>query len=166
MRVARGLLGAVAFLTRIPVGRLVELDAGDVARGAPALPLVGGAVGALVAAVAEGAGRGVPALVAAGIGLAVGAAITGALHLDALADTADALTKRGDAALAIMRDHAIGAYGATALFLDLLVKAGALATLVAGTGAVGPAVAAGALARAVPLVVATTLPPMREEGMG
>src|SRR5262245_11020325 len=144
MRVVRGLAGAVAFLTRIPVGRLVELDAADVATGAPFLPLVGGAVGALVAGIAEGLAHTLPALVAAAIGLVAGAAVTGALHLDALSDTADALTRRGDAALAIMRDHSIGAYGATALVLDLLVKAAALATLVAGAGAVGPAAAAGA----------------------
>jgi adenosylcobinamide-GDP ribazoletransferase len=166
MRAVRGLAAAVAFLTRIPVGRLVELDADDVALGAPALPLVGGAIGAFVAGIAEGAGHALPALVAAGLGLTAGAALTGALHLDALADSADALTKRGEVALAIMREHTIGVYGATALFLDLLVKAGALATLVAGTGAVGPAVAAGALARAVPLVVASALPPLREQGLG
>jgi adenosylcobinamide-GDP ribazoletransferase len=156
----------VAFLTRIPVGRFVELDAADVARGAPALPVVGAAIGALAALVAEGAGRGLPPLLAAALGLTVGAGLTGALHLDALADTADALTKRGEAALAIMRDHSIGAYGATALFLDLIVKASALAALVAGTGAVGPAAAAGALSRAVPLVVASVLPPVRAEGAG
>jgi len=166
MQAARAFAGAVAFLTRIPVGRLVALDAEDVARGAPALPLVGGAVGALAAGVAEGLAHTLPAFVAAAIGLAAGAALTGAFHLDAIADTADALTKRGDAALAIMRDHSIGAYGATALVLDLLVKAGALAALVAGTGAVGPAVAAGALARAVPLVVASVLPPVRADGAG
>jgi len=166
MRVARALAGAVSFLTRIPVGRFVHVDAADVARGAPALPLVGAAIGAVVGLVAEGASHGLPALVAAALGLTAGAALTGALHLDALADTADALTKRGDAALAIMRDHSIGAYGATALFLDLLLKASALAALVAGTGAVGPAVAAGALSRAVPLVVSSALPPVRAEGVG
>jgi adenosylcobinamide-GDP ribazoletransferase len=166
MPAVRALAGAVSFLTRIPVGRLVDLDAADVARGAPALPVVGAAIGALVAAVAEGAGHALAPIVAAGLGLAAGAAVTGALHLDALADASDALTKRGDAALAIMRDHSIGVYGATALFLDLLIKAGALATLVAGTGAVGPAAAAGALARAVPLIVAAALPPLREQGLG
>ena len=119
-----------------------------------------------MAAIAEGLAHTLSPLVAAAIGLTAGAALTGALHLDALADAADALTKRGEAALAIMRDHSIGAYGATALFLDLLVKAAALAALVAGAGAVGPAVAAGALARAVPLVVASALPPVREEGIG
>src|SRR5262249_56018569 len=105
--VVRALLGAVAFLTWIPLGRLVELDAADVARGAPAFPLVGAAVGALVAGIAEGLGHVLPALAAAGIGLAAGAAVTGALHLDALADTVDALTKPGDEALPIMPDHSL-----------------------------------------------------------
>ena len=40
------LAAAVAFLTRLPVGRLVVLDGADVARGAPAFPLVGAGVGA------------------------------------------------------------------------------------------------------------------------
>ena len=166
MRAVRAAAGAVAFLTRLPVGRLVVLDGAGVARGAPAFPLVGGGVGALAAGVAVGLAHVLPALAAAGVGLALGAAVTGAMHLDALADTADALTTRGERALAIMRDHAIGAYGATALVLDLVVKTAVLASLVSAGDAVWPAVAAGALSRAVPLVVAAALPPLRSEGAG
>ncbi len=166
MRAVRGVAGAVAFLTRLPVGRLVELDGADVARGAPAFPLVGAGVGALVVGVAAGLAHVLPALAAAGVGLAFGSAVTGAMHLDALADTADALTARGERALAIMRDHAIGAYGGTALALDLIVKTAVLASLVAAGDAVGPAIAAGALSRAAPLVVAAALPPVRAEGSG
>src|SRR4029077_15450586 len=128
MRAVRAAAGAVAFLTRLPVGRLVVLDGADVARGAPAFPLVGAGVGALAAGVAVGLAHVLPALAAAGVGLAFGAGgaggvppapacvgrafaagVTGAMPLDALADTADALTAHGDRALAIMRDHAIGA---------------------------------------------------------
>jgi adenosylcobinamide-GDP ribazoletransferase len=148
------------------VGRLVVLDEADVARGAPAFPLVGAGVGALAAGVAVGLAHVLPALAAAGVGLALGAAVTGAMHLDALADTADALTARGERALAIMRDHAIGAYGATALVLDLVMKTAVLASLVSAGDAVWPAVAAGALSRALPLVVAAALPPLRSEGAG
>jgi adenosylcobinamide-GDP ribazoletransferase len=164
MPAVRAIAGAVAFLTRLPVGRLVELDAGDVARGAPVFPVVGAAVGSLAAGIAAGLLHVLPPLAAAGVGLAAAALVTGALHLDALADTADALTKRGDRALEIMRDHAIGAYGATALALDLIVKAAVLAALVIHGGAVGPAAAAGGLSRAVPLVVAAALPPVRADG--
>jgi adenosylcobinamide-GDP ribazoletransferase len=166
MPAVRAVAGAVAFLTRLPVGRLVELDARDVARGAPVFPVVGAAVGAAAAAIAAGLLHVLPALAAAGIGLAAAALVTGALHLDALADTADALTKRGTRALEVMRDHAIGAYGATALGLDLIVKAAVLAALVVHGGAVGPAAAAGGLSRAVPLVVAAALPPVRADGAG
>ena len=166
MRAVRAAAAAVAFLTRIPVGRLVVLDGADVARGAPAFPLVGAGVGALVAGVAVGLAHVLPALAAAGVGLAVGAAVTGAMHLDALADTADALTHHGKRALEIMRDHAIGAYGATALTLDLVVKTAVLASLVGASDAVGPAVAAGALSRAVALVLAAGLPPVRGDGAG
>src|SRR5438067_2134852 len=91
MPVARASLGAVAFLTRIPVGRLVVLDGRDVARGAALFPVVGAAIGAATGATAFGLAKVVPSLAAAGIALALGALLTGALHLDGLADTADAL---------------------------------------------------------------------------
>lgn len=57
--------------------------------------------------------------------------ITGGLHLDALADTADALGARGnrERALEIMRDSRIGSFGAIALIFDLTLKFLALATL-------------------------------------
>jgi adenosylcobinamide-GDP ribazoletransferase len=57
--------------------------------------------------------------------------ITGGLHLDALADTADTLGARGDRtrALEILRDSRIGSFGAIALIFDLTLKFLALATL-------------------------------------
>ena len=39
--------GALSFLTRVPVGRVVAVDGSDVARGAVMFPLVGAGVGAL-----------------------------------------------------------------------------------------------------------------------
>jgi len=166
MRAVRAAAGAVAFLTRLPVGRLVVLDGADVARGAPVFPLVGAGIGAAVAGIAIGLEHVLPALAAAALGLAAGAALTGALHLDALADTADALTKRGEDALRVMRDHAIGAYGAAALALDLIVKTTVLAALVVHGHALGAAIAAGALSRGVPLAIGVLLPPLRADGAG
>ena len=79
----------------------------------------------LVGGVADGLDGSLTAPLAAALGVAVGAALTGALHLDALADTADALGARTrERALEIMRDHAIGAYGAVALVLALLGEGG------------------------------------------
>jgi adenosylcobinamide-GDP ribazoletransferase len=157
------LAAAVAFLTRLPAGRRRY----DVGAGVALFPLVGAVLGAAVGGTAYGLARILPALVAAGIAIALGAVLTGALHLDGLADTADALGARSrDAALAIMRDHATGAYGVAALALDLLVKAAALAALAGRSRVVLEALAAGALSRTVPAVLALALTPARAGGAG
>ena len=67
--------------------------------------------------------------VAAGIALAVVVALTGALHVDALADTADAIGAGRARALEVMRDSRIGAFGAVAVALAVLVEAGAVGGL-------------------------------------
>jgi adenosylcobinamide-GDP ribazoletransferase len=156
---ARGVAGAIAFLTRVAVGRFVALDAADVARGGAVFPLVGAGIGAAVGGVADGLAGALTAPLAAVLGLAVGAALTGVLHLDALADTADALgAATRERALEIMRDHAIGAYGAVALVLDLAAKAAALAALARHGDALRFTVCAAAAARAAPLVLSAALP--------
>jgi adenosylcobinamide-GDP ribazoletransferase len=163
MPVVSSLAAAVAFLTRIPTGgKRFEVGA-----GAAFFPVVGAAVGAAVGATAFGLAQVIPSLAAAGIALLLGALLTGALHLDGLADTADALGARSrEGALAIMRDHAIGTYGVAALALDLVVKSAALATLAGRSRVVLEALAAGALSRAVPVVLALALPAVRADGAG
>jgi adenosylcobinamide-GDP ribazoletransferase len=157
--------GAVTFLTRLPLGRFVQVDAGDVARGAVVFPLVGAAVGAIAGGIALAAAQVLPDFVAAALGIAAAALVTGALHLDALADTADAVGATGrDEALTVMRDSRIGSFGATALALDLIVKVGCVAALLGAGHAVAALVAAGALSRAASLPVAAVLPYPRAEG--
>jgi adenosylcobinamide-GDP ribazoletransferase len=157
--------GAVTFLTRVPLGRYVAVDAADVARGAVAFPLVGAGVGAVAGGVALAAAQVLPDLVAAVLAIAAGTVVTGALHLDALADTADAVgaTSR-EQALEIMHDSRIGPFGAAALALDLLLKVGCVATLLAAGHALAALVAAGALSRAASLPLAAALPYPRAEG--
>lgn len=161
----RAAAGAVSFLTRVPIGRVVDVGATDVARAAVLFPVVGAGVGALSGLVAVGLEDHVPALAAAGIAVAVAAVVTGAMHLDALADTADALgaTSRADA-LAIMRDSRIGTFGAVALALDLIIKVACIAALLDGGQALAGLVAAGALSRAASPPLAATLPYPRTEG--
>lgn len=157
--------GAVTFLTRLPLGRFVQVDAGDVARGAVVFPVVGAAVGAIAGGIALAAAQVLPDFVAAALGIAAAALVTGALHLDALADTADAVGATGrDEALTVMRDSRIGSFGATALALDLIVKVGCVAALLGAGHAVAALVAAGALSRAASLPVAAVLPYPRAEG--
>jgi adenosylcobinamide-GDP ribazoletransferase len=153
------MLAAACFLTRLPLQRGEALGAVDLARGAVLFPLVGAGVAACVGGVGLGLRASLGPAPAAIVALAVGTLLTGAIHLDALADTADALGGRSrEAALRIMRDHSIGSYGVTALVVDLLLKAALLATLLGRNDALVRILAAGALARGTPLPLAWALP--------
>lgn len=122
-------LAAVAFLTRIPISRAFSTE--QVARSAAWFPLIGGLLGLVCGAVWLGATRVVPVYVAAALVLVCEALLTGALHFDGLADMFDGFGggRTRDDVLRIMRDHAIGTYGATALILTLLVTASCLVAL-------------------------------------
>jgi adenosylcobinamide-GDP ribazoletransferase len=158
-RELRAIGAAVCFLTRLPLGRRLTVDGDDLARAGAAFPLVGAAIGALVGAVALLLVHPLGGWPAAMLALTAGALLTGALHLDALADSADALSARTrERALEIMRDHAIGSYGAVAIVLDLLLKAGALSSLASHGDVLRVAVVAGAVSRAAPVLLAAALP--------
>jgi len=159
---------ALAFLTRVPVGRWIAVDAGDVARGAWFFPLVGAAVGGAAGLVADVTANWLPPLAAGALAVAAAALLTGALHLDALADTADALGARDrEHALEIMRDHAVGAFGATALVVVCLLDAALLGALAESDDAALVGLAGGAAGRAAMLPVAYALPYARPgEGQG
>lgn len=145
---------AVAFLTRLPVGGAGALSA----RAAIWFPVVGALIGAAVGGAALGLADLVPPLIAGALAVALELVLTGALHVDGLADSADGLgAKDRERSLAIMRDHALGAYGASALVLDLLVKSAALGAL-ADRDELLPVIAAYALSRAAPLPLAAALP--------
>ncbi len=96
---------ALAFLTRIPVGRWFDFDGEDVARAGLVFPLVGAAIGAMIGATAVLLDRTLPPFLAVALALALQVSLTGALHVGALADTADAMGGRSRKhALEIMRD--------------------------------------------------------------
>jgi adenosylcobinamide-GDP ribazoletransferase len=155
--------GAVGFLTRVPMGRLAP-GPQDVARGAALFPLVGAGIGALVGLAATGSDSRLTPLLAAALAVALEALLTGALHLDALADTADGLgAPTRERALAVMREPAIGSFGAVVLVLDLVVKTAALTAILAGPEPVLVLAAAFALGRAAPLALAR-LPYARPDG--
>ena len=160
----RAAAGAVTFLTILPLGRLVELDESDVARGAPFFPLVGAALGAAVGLAAIGLDDVLPVFVAAALAVALETVLTGALHLDALADTADGLgAHTRERALEIMRDAQIGSFGAAALVLDLLVKVAGLVAVIELERTILVLVAVWAVGRSAPLALAFFLPYARAE---
>ena len=164
----RAPLAAVAFLTRVPVGGRIALDARDVARGAALFPLVGGAVGAVCGIVADVLAGPLPPVVAGVLAVGLAALLTGAMHLDAVADTADALGGWSrERSFEIMRDHAVGAFGAVALVLVCLVDAASLGALGSRGDAALVGLAAGAGGRAAILPLALLLPYARSgEGQG
>lgn len=127
----KSLLAAIAFLTRIPVPAGFAFSAGDVGRSARWFPLVGALLGAAYAGLAHGLRPRLPAAVIAVLIVVAEALLTGALHMDGLADTADGFGggRTRDDVLRIMRDHAIGSYGATALVLLVALKVTAIAAL-------------------------------------
>jgi adenosylcobinamide-GDP ribazoletransferase len=158
----RGVAGALSFLTRVPIGRWITLDAADVARGGAFFPLVGAGIGAVVGGLAHVLVDPLTPALAATCGVAAGLLLTGALHLDGLADTFDGLGGwTRERALEIMRDHRIGTYGAAAVVVDLLAKTAAVAAL---ADAWKQIVCACAAARIVPVLLSAALPYAREGG--
>jgi adenosylcobinamide-GDP ribazoletransferase len=161
----RAAAAALAFLTRVPVERVVTLGPDDVARGSVLFPAVGAGIGAVVGGLAVGLDGRLTLFLAAALAVAAEALLTGAIHLDALADTADALgAPTRERALEVMREPAIGSFGATALGLDLLVKTAALVAVVGGPDPVLAALGAFALGRAAPLALSRALPYARPGG--
>ncbi|MCK0096258.1 adenosylcobinamide-GDP ribazoletransferase [Yoonia sp. F2084L] len=159
---------ALGLLTRLPV---VVDSARAMDRGAAsawAYPLVGVILGViLAAATALMLAIGIPAGIAAGLVLAGSVVMTGAMHEDGLADSADGLWGGWDKArrLEIMKDSHIGVYGTCAIALSLLIRWLALVVIVS-MGAYWVAfVTAGAVSRASMVVVMAALPNARDGGL-
>jgi len=93
-------------------------------------PFAGAALGLVLGAVWWGAERVWPAAVAAAIVVAADLALTGLLHVDGLADSADGLLPHLDRArrLEVMAAPDVGAFGVAAVVAVLLLRWAALAT--------------------------------------
>lgn len=130
----RSLLAALSFLTRLPTQRLGSFGAADVARSAGWFPSIGLLLGAIYGALAAVLRGHVPVSIVAVLLVVADALLTGALHFDALADTADGFGggNTRDDVLRIMRDHCIGSYGGTALILLIAFKTVAYTVLLQG----------------------------------
>lgn len=166
---------ASRLLTRVPpilrrrFGRAEGLATpGPIGRAVRAFPVVGAAIG-LVAGLAYALlhAIGLPTAVAAIVALAVGALLTGALHEDGLADTADGFGGQSrEQKLALMHDSRIGAYGVLALLLALGAKLGALADLESIGLVLAGFVCSGATSRAMMSPLMRWLEPARPDGLG
>lgn len=166
---------ALQFLTRLPVRVEPPPDAREIGLSLACYPIVGVVLGVILWGVALAVSR-LDHLLGATIVLVAWVAITGALHIDGLADTADAwVGGHGDRerTLAIMKDPRSGPMALAAVGCLLLLKLAALAALVTHSHLASwrdPRLAAGCmlpplLARAtVPLLFAYT-PYVRPQGI-
>ncbi len=122
---------AVQFATVAPVPSPRTVSEEDVQKSVLFFPVVGLLLGLLFYVVRSLLLDVMPNLPATVVSLTVYTLATGALHIDGLMDTADAIGSRKprEAALAIMKDSRVGAMGAVAGVLLLLGKVSAVSAL-------------------------------------
>ena len=158
----------LAFLTRLPMADSTPSTGSEVARASWTFPIVGaaiGAVGALVYWLADGLG--LDPILSAILAVAATLLITGALHEDGLADTADGFgaSASRERKLDIMRDSEIGTYGASALILSFMLRVGAVVSLAVPGLAALALIAAHVGARATLPVFMRLVPNARQNGL-
>ncbi len=163
----RPFLVALQFLTSLPVRLAATPDEREIGRSLAWYPAVGLLLGGVLF-VAALILTSAPPLLAAALVLSLWVLLSGGLHLDGLADSADAwiggLGDR-DRTLAIMKDPCCGPAGVVAVVLLLLLKFSALYSVVE-TASLAILLLAPALGRmALPLLFLTT-PYVRKQGLG
>ncbi len=158
---------ALQFLTRLPVPAQPAPEARDWGRAVLFFPFAGLLLGALLAGIQFLLGGTAPLLQGALL-TAAWVALTGGLHLDGLADCADAwVGGHGDRqkTLAIMKDPASGPMGVAAVVVALLLKFAALTSLVA-SGALCALLLAPLLGRGLLPALLLAAPYARPGGLG
>ncbi len=159
---------ALGLLSRLPVRIDIDRATARGAASAWAYPLAGLILGALACAIGQIAlWLGLAHNLTAGLTLATLVIITGAMHEDGLADTADGLWGGWDKnhRLKIMKDSHTGVYGVLALALGLGLRWQAL-TLIIDHSALWPAILATAMiSRAAMVPVMARLPHARDDGL-
>ena len=168
-----GLPPAVQFLTVLPVrlpgrsGAAGEHGAPDMLSALPWFPVVGAALGGLLALVDWALTPVFSVAVRSAVVLVVSALVTGMLHLDGFVDCCDALlgTRSVERRLEILRDSRVGAYGALGAALLCLGRFAALESLPVGVRAFA-LIAAPLLGRWSIVYAVTRYPYARQSGAG
>ena len=171
----RSFLIALQFLTRIPVRLKDTPSERQIAFSQLYYPLVGLLIGVVLILLAWVL-QDVPTVLRAAIVLTGWVLISGGLHLDGLADSADdwagGLGDR-DKTLAIMKDPSCGPAGVVSIVLLLLLKFSALYALLEASASASllslpllVIVIAPMLARTVPSLLFLTTPYVRQNGLG
>jgi adenosylcobinamide-GDP ribazoletransferase len=124
-------LGALMFMTRLPVGKGYVFRSEDLPRSTVYFPIVGVMIGSLAGLVLLCSEPFFPPVVTVLFCMGTTVLLTGALHEDGLADAMDGLLggRETRQRLEIMRDSRLGSYGALALWFSLTAKAFILTSL-------------------------------------
>lgn len=159
------LAAAARLLTRLPLPAAPNAPRADAAWAWPlaglAVALAAGFVGMVAVTL------GLAPVLAAGLTLATQVIVTGAMHEDGLADSADGLWGGWTPArrLEIMKDSSIGSYGTIALILSLGLRWSALTMLISGGYLWAPLIAAAMASRTPMAALMATLPNARGSGL-
>ncbi|VAW66264.1 Cobalamin synthase [hydrothermal vent metagenome] len=162
---------ALQFLTRVPLKAELQWENESVARSLLWYPLVGALIGGmlvLLAMLLASSTSPAGVMLSAALLLTAWVFITGGLHLDGLADSADAWVGSHDdrvRALEIMKDPQAGPIAVIVLLLLLLVKFSAIYTLLQQS-ALWLLLIAPVVARCVPMLLFLSTDYVREQGLG
>ncbi len=158
---------AMVLLTRLPMPTLPARAFSRQAKAVWAFPVPGIAVAGCAIAVGWLSMRaGLPPTVVAGLVLCFQILLTGAMHEDGLADTADGFWGgyTRERRLEIMKDSHIGTYGVLALALSVGLRWATLAALIPLAGLI-PILAVAVLSRAAMPILMIALPNARGGGL-
>lgn len=119
---------ALQFLTILPLPKRLAGKTEDLGKSVPFFPLVGLLIGLLAAGFDQLAGSHLPPLAASVLVVILLVGISGGLHMDGLADTADGFmsARSREKMLEIMRDSRTGVMGTIAVVFVILLKVAAL----------------------------------------
>lgn len=160
---------ATGFLTRLPVW-VPNSAVFDLRRASRAFPVAGALVGAAAAVVVIICQSiGMTPMLSAAFAVTALIVITGAMHEDGLADTADGFWGAGEKErkLEIMRDSRMGTFGVLSLSLSVIIRIAAVSQIIE-TGIVFTAaalVAAESISRHGMVALMATTSPARSDGL-
>ena len=160
-------LAAIGFLTGIPVGKRA-MEGKSLAGSAMYFPLVGLALGFIIAGVDYGLRMALPNMLTSAMDVLLLVLLTGALHFEGFVDSCDGLFggHTRERRLEIMRTKNVGAYAVAGGVLLLILKFAAIASLSHESTRFWVIVMFPMLSRWGMMLALSVFPYAREQGLG
>ena len=156
------------FLTRLPFALSDEIKSGELGKSSWAFPIIGlivGLIGAFIFWVSQELSF--TRSVSVGLSIIATIIVTGGLHEDGLADTADGFGGGlcRVSKLRIMRDSSIGVFGAIAVFFSIFFRWVILTDFLDTHWIIIGLLSAGIISRGILPVITWVLPNARQDGL-